>query len=135
VVLSWVATGVFTVAAVVATIAPGTAGVVAVLDVALFAVGIGAFFRAYATAVARSRTDAIGIGGLFFLAGSAPGPVRVRLLGALGVQIVVALVTASIRLYTPVAFGVLVPVLGLGLAGLWGARHGLFPPRSEASEA
>ena len=26
-------------------------------------------------------------------------------------------------------FGILVPMLPLGLLGLWGARHGVFPPR------
>ncbi|MDZ7734005.1 MAG: SRPBCC family protein [Acidimicrobiia bacterium] len=72
----------------------------------------------------RSRTDAIGIGGLFFLQGTAPRRVQVRLLVPLGVQVVVALVAASVRIYTPLAFGLLVPVLGLGLAGLWERRHG-----------
>ncbi len=35
----------------------------------------------------------------------------------------------SIRLYSPLAFGFLVPVYGLGLCGLWGARYGTFEPR------
>ena len=34
---------------------------------------------------------------------------------------------ASIRPFTAVAFGILAPMLGLGLMGLWGARHGRFP--------
>lgn len=127
---SWAGTGVFAAVATVATLLPDEAArPAAYVDVALFAVGVVAFLWAYAIAVARSRTDAIGIGGLYFLAGSAPKEVRVRLLTALAVQTVIAIVTASIRPYTAVAFGVLVPVFGLGLAGLWGARHGTFPPR------
>lgn len=131
-VLSWIGTGVFVAVATVATLLPDEAArAAAVVDVALFAVGVVAFLWAYWIAVQRSRTDAIGIGGLYFLAGSAPKEVRVRLLGSLAVQVAVAVVSASIRPYTAVAFGILVPVLGLGLAGLWGARHGTFPPRDE----
>ncbi len=51
------------------------------------------------------------------------------MLTALGVQIGVALVTASIRVFTSLAFGILVPVWGLGLLGLWCARYGEFEPR------
>jgi len=134
VVLSWAGTGVFAAVATVSTLLPDEAGTAAaIVDVALFAVGVVAVLWAYAVAVSRSRTDAIGIGGLYFLAGSAPRTVRDRLLGALAVQVVIALVSASIRPYTAVAFGVLVPMLGLGLCGLWAARHGRFPPRSAAS--
>lgn len=132
--LSWVGTGVFTAVATIATLLPDDAArPAAFVHVALFAVGVVAFLWAYAIAVARSRTDAIGIGGLYFLAGSAPNVIRVRLLVALGVQVGVAIVSASIRPYTAVAFGILVPMFGLGLAGLWGAKHGTFPARETAS--
>ena len=130
VLLAWAGTGVFAAAATIATLLPDEAArPAAVVDGVLFAVGVVAFLWAYGIAVGRSRTDAIGIGGLFFLSGSAPKDVRVRLLAALGVQIVIAGVSASIRPYTAVAFGILVPMFGLGLTGLWGARHGRFPPR------
>ena len=33
--------------------------------------------------------------------------------------------------FTAVAFGVLAPMLGLGLIGLWGARYGTFPERDD----
>ena len=128
--LSWAGTGVFVAVATIATILPDEAAKpAAFVHVALFAVGVVAFLWAYAIAVGRSRTDAIGIGGLYFLAGTAPKEIRVRLLSAFAVQVVVAIVTASIRPYTAVAFGILVPMFGLGLAGLWGARHGEFAPR------
>ena len=130
VLVSWIGTGIFAAAATIATLLPDEAArPAAVVDGALFVVGVVAFLWAYGIAVGRSRTDAIGIGGLFFLSGSAPRVVRIRLLAALAVQVVIAIVSASIRPYTAVAFGILVPMFGLGLMGLWGARHGEFPPR------
>ena len=43
----------------------------------------------------------------------------------------IAVVVASIRPYTAVAFAVLAPMLGLGAMAMWGARHGDFPPRDD----
>jgi hypothetical protein len=128
--LDFAGTGVFVAVATIATLLPDEAArPAAVVDGILFAVGVGAFLWAYGIAVGRSRTDAVGIGGLYFLSGSAPKVVRTRFLVALAVQVVVAVVSASIRPYTAVAFGILVPMFGLGLMGLWGARYGTFPPR------
>ena len=128
---SLVSTGAFTAAAVVATAFPDEVGVpVAIFDCVLFAVGVIVFVLALLRGLDRSRTERIEIASLFFLTGAtAPRSTQVRLLGAFAVQVVVALVTSSIRVYTEVAFGVLVPMLGLGLAGLWGARHGRFAAR------
>jgi hypothetical protein len=95
----------------------------------LFALGCLAFVRALLVAADRSRREELHLAGLFALSGSAPTPVRVRLLGALAVQVVVALVTASIRPFTPLAFGVLAPVFGVGLCALWAALAGTFPPK------
>jgi hypothetical protein len=132
VVCSWVATGIFAAAATIATLLPDEAArAAAVVDLVLFGIGVVVFLWAYAIAVSRSRTDAMSIAGLYFLAGSAPREIRVRLLTPLALQVVIAIVSASIRPYTAVAFGILVPILGLGLAGLWGARYGTFPPRDE----
>lgn len=128
---SWTGTGVFSAVAVAAAVYPDTfsAATVAV-DVVLLIAGVVAFAVAYTGAIRRSRTDAIGIGGLFFLAGGcAPAPVRRSLLGALAVQVVVALATAAARPYTNLAAGVLVPVFGVALCGLWASRHGTFEPR------
>jgi hypothetical protein len=100
----------------------------------LFAIGCAAFLAGYARAIQRSRGEEISVTGLYLLAGPAvPGPVKLRLGLLLAVQVVVALVTAGIRTFTPLAFGVLVPVFGLGLNGLWAARHGRFPPRRSVS--
>lgn len=129
--LSWSATVVFSATAVAAVVVDGFRPVAAAAAIGLFAAGVVVFLMAYGRAVSRSRTDAIGIGGLFFLAGDvAPTSVRRHLLGSLGCQTAVALATAAAAPYTSLAFGVLVPMLGLGLAGLWGARHGAFGPRA-----
>jgi hypothetical protein len=104
-------------------------GLAAGMAVALFAVGSLAYLAGYAQAVQRSRTRVIAMAGLVFLSDCAPPDVRRQLLGATGVQVVTALVTASIRPFTPLAFGVLAPVFGLGLQCLWAARHGEFPAR------
>jgi hypothetical protein len=132
--LSWVCTGVFAASAVAADLLHAARGPAAVIAVVLFVVGVVTFFAAYAIAVARSRTDAIGIGGLFFLAGSAPRRVALRLRLSLAVQVVVAIGTSALRPFTSVAFGILVPMSGLGLMGLWGARYGAFPPRAPSDE-
>lgn len=126
---SLIGTAVFVVATLIGTVAIDAVLVTVVTSLALFALGMAVFFLAYAKAVTRSRYEAIGMGGLFFLAGSAPRRVQVLLLGSLGVEVVVGFVAASVRIYTPVAFALLVPMYGLGLAGLWGATYGTFPPR------
>lgn len=125
-------TALFVVVAVAAAAVPDTfARPAAVVDLVLFAVGLGSFLLAYVRAIGRSRTEAVDVVGVFLLGGDvAPPEVRRELRALFGVQVVVALVTASIRPYTSVAFGVLVPLYGMGLAGLWGATHGTFGPRA-----
>ena len=127
---SWLGTAVFLVTNLAAVAVEGLRPLAAGVDGVLFAAGIGLFFWAYAVAVGRSRTDEIGIGGLFFLAGdtTAPAPVKRSLLTALAVQTVAGLGVAFVD-PEPLAAGVLVPLFGLALTGLWGARHGTFGPR------
>ena len=105
--------------------------VLIVVSLVEFALGSAAFLWAFAVAVSRSRAEAIGMGGLYFLAGSAPRRVQVTLMGTWAVQIVVAFTVASMGMFTGAAFALLAPMWGIGLAGLWGARHGSFPPRVE----
>ncbi len=134
--VSRMGTVVFTVTAILAVIDRELFGILAVaVDLALFFVGCVVFLWAFAIAVDRSRTDAIGIGGLYFLAGSAPKDVQLALMVPFGVQVVVALVTAGLRPFTSLAFGVLVPMFGLAQAGLWGARHGTFGSRFDGPAA
>ena len=101
-----------------------------------FSVGVLAFLWGYWTAVQRSRSDNISVAALYFLIdNSAPRTVSRQMNFLLGVQIVVAIATAIARSSTDgkagstLAFGVLVPMLGLGLNGLWGANYGEFAPR------
>lgn len=135
---SWWGSALFAVTALAAVASPEGPfkGPALVVAVGLFLAGCVAFFAGYARAVQRSRRDAIGVGDLFFLGrGVAPRAVRRSLVGALLFQVAVALGTAIARPYTSLAAGILVPVYGLGLCGLWGARHGTFPLRRNPDEA
>ncbi len=128
--VSRVGTAAFVVTAVGAVIDRDLFGLVAVaVALILFLIGCVVFLWAFGVAVNRSRTDAIGIGGLYFLQGSAPKQVQVALLVPFAVQVAVALVTAGLRPFTSLAFGVLVPMFGLAQSGLWGARYGRFGSR------
>ena len=130
VVASWVGTAVLAVTAIAADIAPHPLEVPAlVVALALFFGGIVAFMSAYAIAIGRSREDDISLLGVYGLSGSTPVPVKANLFGSLAVEALVAVVTASTRLYSTLSFGILSLLWGLGLAGLWGARYGAFPPR------
>ena len=127
--VSWAGTLLF-VAASVPLAVSGSGQLVAVaVDAVLFVAGCGVFLWALATAAGRSRESEIGMGGLFFLAGSAPAGVQRRLVGSLAVQVAAALATAAARPFTALAFGILVPMWGLSLCGLWAARYGEFGPR------
>lgn len=105
--------------------------------VSCFAVGVVAFLWGYFAAVQRSRRDDIAVASLYFLVdGVAPRSVARTMNGLLAVQVTVGLVTAIVRSSTDgepgstLAFGILVPMLGLGSNGLWGALHGTFRPRA-----
>jgi hypothetical protein len=126
---SWIGTALFTITAIGDVLTPAFKILAFVIAVALFVVGTGIFLGALVIAAGRSREQEVGMGGLFFLQGSADRRVQLHLLGSLAVQVAVALATAAARPYTSLAFGILAPVYGLGLAGLWGARYGKFAPR------
>ena len=131
-------TGLFVVMSIVAAVmftSPWkTVGVV--VSLGCFSVGIVAFLWGYWTAVQRSRTDNISVAALYFLVDNcAPKSIARLMNSALGVQVVVAVATAISRTTTDgragstLAFGVLAPMMGLGLNGLWGATYGSFAPR------
>lgn len=131
--LSFVGTGALLVAGLAGAVSPDGAGpLTAWVSGVLFAVGVVAFLWGYAVGVARSRDEQITLGGLFFLSGTAPRVVRFRLRLAFGAQVAIAVVAASVRPYTAVAFAVLAPMLGLGAMAMWGGRHGAFDARSDA---
>ncbi len=131
----------FVVTAVTAAIVFSTASqwVGAITAMALFAVGVFAFLWSFFNAVQRSRDEQISVTQVYLLLGS-PTPPRVRriMLSMLVVQTVVGLVTAIARSEaddgspgTSLAVGVLVPMFGIGLNGLWCAFHGVFAPRPD----
>ena len=131
----------FTVTAVSAAVVFSTAAqwVGAITAMALFAVGVFSFIWSFWNAVQRSRTEEIGVMQMYLLLGE-PTPARVRriMLALLAIQIAVALATALARSEsddgspgTSLAVGILVPMFGLGLNGLWCAFHGVFPPRAD----
>lgn len=133
-----VATALFGVSATVAAVvfSPPMRAQAVAISLILFAAGVATFLWGYWSAVQRSRRDTIGVAALFLLLGSvAPPRVRRTMSACLGAQVTVALVTALSRPETDgrpgssLAFGILVPMLGLGLNGLWGAEHGSFEHR------
>lgn len=128
---SWAGTAAFAATAIAAAVSPPTFGGLALgVAIALFAGGCATFLWAFVLVAARSRTDQMDLAQIWLLGGSpTPADVRRSLRGALAVQVVVGLASAGVRPYTSLAAGVLVPMWGLGLCGLWAARHGNFPPR------
>lgn len=126
VVASWAADFVFAATAVPAALGANVLDDAAVVvALGLFAASIPVWVYALGLAVVRTtRGDDVVVANLFFLHGSAPRHVQVHLFGSLAVCL---LVTAGTAAANP--FGTLVPMLPLGLAGLWGARHGTFPAR------
>jgi hypothetical protein len=133
----------FVVTALTAAIVFSTASqwVGAITAMSLFAVGVFAFLWSFYNAVQRSREEEISVTQVYLLLGS-PTPPRVRriMLGLLLVQIVVGLATAIGRSEaadgspgTSLAVGVLVPMFGIGLNGLWSAFHGTFRARPEST--
>lgn len=137
--LNVVATAVFSISAVLAawifTTPWRVQGVV--VSVGLFALGVWVFLWGYWSAVQRSRVDQIAVAQIYFLTHRVvPAAQRRVMWVALGAQCVVSLATALARPDTDgkpgstLAFGILVPMLGLGLNGLLAARHGNFVPRT-----
>lgn len=126
------ATIAFTIAAVVAAIFPDPLGIpFAVFSCVLFGAGTIAFLWAYAKAIERSREQDVSVAMIYGMSGVAPKAIRRKFHLLTFVQSAVAIATATIRPFSPQAFGILAPMLGLGLAGLWAARHGTFAERTD----
>lgn len=130
------ATALFTVVSVAAAMldTDSSRRFAAVVDLVLFGGGLVAFPVALVLGARRSRIAEMTMSGWWFLSGSAPTGVRRTLLGSLAVQCIVGLGTAAWRPYSALAFGTLVPTLGIALCGLWAARFGYFPPPVGDSE-
>lgn len=100
----------------------------AIASLVLFGLGLCLFPVALFRGAQRSRDAEVTMAGWFLLSGSAPRRVRLELVGSTVVQTVVPLAAAAIHPFTRLAFGILVPTLGLAVCGMWGARYGRFPP-------
>jgi hypothetical protein len=130
---SWATTGGFAASALAVTLgASSLEGVAIAISLAMFVASLVVWAYAFGLAVVRStRGDDISVPTLFFLSsGSAPTGVRRHLMGSLAVAVAVAIMTVKAN-----PFSALVPMLALGLAGLWAARHGTFPRRPLADRA
>jgi hypothetical protein len=124
---SWLGNVVFAASAIPALFVDGMEPVAAVVALALFALSLVVWVWAFAVAVARSsQGDDIVVGNLFLFEGRVPKAVRRHLFASVGVCLVITAVTVSAD-----PFGVLVPMLPIGLIGLWGARHGEFGRRKD----
>jgi hypothetical protein len=126
----WIANALFAATALPAALTRDDVLVAAAIGTALllFFVAIAAFAYAFSVAVARSaRGDNVAVANLFFLQGSAPRAVQRAFLGVFLACLAIAAATAA---WEP--FGVLVPMLPIGLTGVWAARYGAFPPRPPA---
>ncbi|MEY2525107.1 MAG: hypothetical protein QOJ66_3672, partial [Ilumatobacteraceae bacterium] len=107
------------------------------VSMVLFAIGVATTLWAYTRALDRSRVEEVGVANLYLLTSdTAPKPVRRTMSLALTVQIVAALVGAWIGVVglnegqlNALAFGVLVPMFGVGMNGVWAALHGSYGPR------
>lgn len=97
-----------------------------VVTVGLFTAGFLIFLWVLVGMALRSRDDLLSIAGVFFLSDSAPTSTRRALLGTLAAQVVIAVVGAAARPFTPLAVGTLVPLFGLAVVGLWAVRYGHF---------
>jgi hypothetical protein len=126
VVASWVTLGVFAVIAIADALGLKALNTTAaVVSVGLFLASLPIWIYAFGHVLVRSaRGDDIAVASWVFLTPSAPKEMRRHLLGATAACVVIALATAWAN-----PFSVLVPMLTLGFAALWGARHGVYPAR------
>ena len=107
------------------------------VSMVLFAVGVATPLWAYTRALDRSRVEEVGVANLYLLTGhTAPKAVGRTMSLALAVQVLAAIGGAWIGVVgldkgqlNALAFGVLVPMFGVGMNGVWAARHGSYGPR------
>ncbi len=104
---------------------------IAAVFLAAFCAGLVACAVAFVVAASRSRDEEVTVVGAFFLGdGAVPTAVRRRMWSLVAVQVVVGLGVAIASPDTEAIFATLTPLLGIGVAGLLGARHGRFAKRS-----
>jgi hypothetical protein len=125
------ATALLAVTTALGAIAPHALAVPAlIVALAMFFGGTAALLWSYLLAIGRSRELQIDVAGLYALSGSAPKRIRVVFLGSVAAQVAIAVGGIAVRPRSSLAFGFLAVMWGIGLTGLWGARHGSFPARA-----
>lgn len=103
--------------------------IVAIGCAAVFVAGAALFSWAFLIAAGRSRREDVTVAGAFFLAGSIEAPDRRWAFGLLTAQTLIGLAGAGADPYTTMAFGILVPMFGLGVIAFLGSAHGVFRQR------
>ena len=101
-----------------------------IFSLTLSALGCAIFLRALFHLAGRSRHEEVSVAGAFLLLEEAAIGAKAFFWSMLGIQLASALIAAGTRFYTPLAFGILVPVFGVGMMSLWGAKHARFPAKS-----
>ncbi len=103
--------------------------VVAIGCSVVFVAGAALFSWAFLIAAGRSRHEDVTVAGAFFLAGSIEAPERRWAFGLMAAQSFIGLAGAAADPYTTMAFGILVPMFGLGVIAFLGSAHGAFRQR------
>lgn len=104
---------------------------------ALGAIGVVTFVWSYFAAIERSRTHEISVSQLYVVAGPvASPPVKRSLKSAMWAQVIVAIAAMVLGFsrtkpeeFNWAACAIVAPMFGLGMNGMWVARHGNFGPR------
>lgn len=105
--------------------------VLVVFSLGAFLLGAVVYAVAFVIAASRSRDEELWFGGAFFLTESvAAQPARRALYSCLALQCVTGIAGAVIAPFTAMAFGILVPLFGLGSLAWYGARWGEFSPKA-----
>lgn len=103
--------------------------VVAIGCSVVFVAGAALFSWAFTIAAGRSRLEDVTVAGAFFLAGAIEKEDRRWAYGLLLGQTLIGIAGAAADPYTTMAFGILVPMFGLGVIAFLGSAHGAFRQR------
>ena len=127
VVASWLTLGVFALIGILDVLGVSALDTaVGVYSLALFFASLVIWIYAFGKVLVRNtQGDDIAVASWVFLQGSAPKDVRRHLLGA---TLASCILGFGMGFANPL--GALVPMFQLGLAALWGARHGTYPERT-----
>ncbi len=105
-------------------------GIIGVVFVVYFLLGIVLFVSAFLSAANRSRVEEVTVVGAFFLGdGAVSSRDRLVFTGGAVIQSIVGIAGSIARPFTAVAFSILVPLLGLALMAMVGAKYGQFATR------